>query len=280
MRRLLFLILIELIYINPLPAQEISQVKNFADLQYSKGNFKSALKEFQRVLFFDQGKEYSDIYLHIATIYFMDENFDEAYKYYDLAYKSTSEDSLKFELMLKKGLCHLKQEAYFSALYELFDIPDSQSDLLNKKKHLYLGVCYFGLNDYQNSLQHLNQLTDSAGIQSLNELFEGFHSFERKYSPNKVRLMSQILPGLGQIYIGETANGLNSFVLIGAVLYYAVNTTINYGFIDGILVLTSWFNRYYNGGYNNADMLAKNKITGEKSRIYSEIFNIIGNHER
>jgi hypothetical protein len=87
--------------------------------------------------------------------------------------------------------------------------------------------------------------------------------------------MSRLLPGSGQIFVGETGSGINSFLLLSAVSLYAMNTGINYSFIDGVLVLSSWFYRYYTGGFTNANEMAVQKLESEKIRVYAEIIELI-----
>ena len=53
MQKLLYTILISFFLFSSLQGQNIHQIKAFSDAQYNNGNLKTALKEYQRVLFFD-----------------------------------------------------------------------------------------------------------------------------------------------------------------------------------------------------------------------------------
>jgi len=279
MRKLLYIILFSYCLITPAGAQDIHQMKKFSDEQYTAGNYRTALKEYQRVLFFDEQNEYNDLYSRIASIHYRLSDLGSAIRYYDLAQTIENNDSIKFELSLKKALCNFKLGNYLEALNELYDLPGHSSAYLQNKKDLYMGICYFGLNEYDNSQEYFSEIVDSAGAEKVNTLFSDFERFNKKYRPGKVELMSMFLPGLGQIYTGHTFNGINSFILISGVTVYAVITTINYSLIDGLLVLSSWFYRYYSGGFTNARNFAVEKIEDEKTRIYSEIFSLIENHQ-
>ena len=279
MRKLLYIILFSYCLITPAGAQDIHQMKKFSDEQYTAGNYRTALKEYQRVLFFDEQNEYNDLYSRIASIHYRLSDFGRAIRYYDLAQTIENNDSIKFELSLKKALCNFKLGNYLEALNELYDLPGHSSAYLQNKKDLYMGICYFGLNEYDNSQEYFSEIVDSAGVEKVNTLFSDFERFNKKYRPGKVELMSMFLPGLGQIYTGHTFNGINSFILISGVTVYAVITTVNYSLIDGLLVLSSWFYRYYSGGFTNARNFAVEKIEDEKTRVYSEIFSLIENHQ-
>jgi tetratricopeptide (TPR) repeat protein len=275
MQRKLYIILISLIFSYLSFSQNIHLVKSYADEQFRQGNFESALKNYQRVILFDTEKVYNNVFYQIASIHYILSDFDNAVKYYDFAYNVESNDSIKFELILKKALCNLKQENYLAALYELLDLPDDSSPVLSSKKYLYSGICYFGLEDQPNSIFNLSHIIDSTGIIQLNETFRRYENFKKKYRPEKVEWMSKLLPGSGQMFVGETASGINSFLLLSTVTYFAIQTSINYSFLDGILVLSSWFYRYYSGGYTHANTMAGEKISNEKMKVYKEILEIV-----
>ena len=153
----------------------------------------------------------------------------------NFAWTVEQNDSLKFELALKKTLCNLIVGDYYPALNDLLDISGNNSEYFQNKKNLYLGICYFGLADYNNSIFYLSQLVDSAGMLQINEIFDNFIDFNKKFNPGKIELMSLIFPGLGQMYAGEIGSGLNSIALLTGIVIYAFYTASAYGLIDGAL---------------------------------------------
>jgi hypothetical protein len=42
-----------------------------------------------------------------------------------------------------------------------------------------------------------------------------------------------------------------------------------------VLVLSSWFNRYYSGGFHNAEDFAVARIEQQKTAVYGEILDIL-----
>lgn len=272
-----FILLFSLFLPACIAAQDIHQIKKFSDEQFDKGNLHLALKEYQRVLLFNEDKEYNELYSKIASIYYRMSDFDLAIRYYDFAIRVENDDSLRFELALKKALCNFNKGNYLSALTELFDVPYFPGGYLQKKLNLYMGICYFGLNEYKNSREYFSETLDSTGINTLDKLFLDLERFNKKFRPGKVELMSILLPGLGQIYTGEILSGLNSFVLMTGITIYALVTAANYTLLDGILVLSSWFYRYYSGGFTNASDFAIEKIENQKAKVYSEILALVEN---
>ncbi len=279
MRSRLFIILIEFLIIPAVYSQTIQQIKSFSDEQFVNGNYELALKEYQRVLLFDTSHSYNDIYSKIATIYYDQKDYDKAIEYFNLSWRAEQNDSLKNEISLKKALCNFKTENYYAALNELFDINPGNSAYFKNKINLYFGICYFGLNDYDDSEDYFIKLVDSAGNSELQKLFKDLKKFNKKFRPERIELMSMLLPGLGQIYAGDIKSGINSILLLSAVTTYGVITAVNYSLIDGFLILTSWFYRYYNGGALHANSLANAKILKRKAQYYSSILNIIDNNK-
>lgn len=279
MRKILSIILFDVLFVSALFSQNIHQIKSFADNQLEKGNFSAALKEYQRVQLFDDEKLYHDIYSKIAAIYFKQSDYGHAIQYWNFAWAVEKNDSLKFEIGIKKALGYILLNDYYAALNELFDIPDYNNDYFRDKKNLYAGICYFGLADYNESKSYLTQLVDSTGMAELDKIFAGFIRYNKKYNPEKIEIMSLILPGLGQIYTGEMGSALNSVALLTVIVGYAYYTTSVYGWIDGALVLSSWFYRYYKGGAQKANIAAQEKLENMKIQVYSDILSLIENQQ-
>jgi len=275
MPKTIYILLFSLLLPLVLKAQDISTIRSFSDEQFHTGNYQLALKEYQRVLFFSNDNEYNELYSRIASIHYLLSDFSLAIRYYDFAMRVEDDDSLRLELALKKTLCNFKLNDYYSALSELLDIQEPAAGYLKEKKDLYMGICYFGLNDYEKAREYFSEVLDPEGIAELYDLFNSFERYNRKYRPGKVELMSILLPGLGQIYTGEVLSGINSFVLMTGITIYAMFTAVNYTLIDGLLVLSSWFYRYYSGGFTNANDSAVRKTERERTRTYTEILSLI-----
>ena len=279
MRSRLFIILIEFLIIPAVHAQTIGQIKAFSDEQFNNGNYPVALREYQRVLFFDSEKQYNDIYNKVATIYYNQKDYDKAIQYYNIAWRAEQNDSIKNEIALKKALCNFKTEDYFSALNELFDIDANNSAYFEDKINLYFGICYYGLNDYDNSEEYFSELVNTQGNNEIHHIFNKIEKSSKKYRPEKIELMSMFFPGLGQFYSGDIKNGLNSILLLSAVSTFAIITAINYSFIDGVLIMTSWFYRYYMGGSTHAGNFAREKLLKLKAGYYSEILKTVETYQ-
>ena len=258
-------------------SQSISRLKEYSDEQYEKGNYSIALKEFQRILLFDEAQEYNDLYYKVAAIYYEIREYEKAIVYYDFAWKAAGNDSIKIEMAFKKILCHFQLRDYYSGLSELYDLPEHLSPHFEQIKNLYFAICHFGLNEKYESLQYFAQIVDSAGLHQIDSCFVQLNKVEKKYDPDKLEMMSIILPGLGQTYAGDLKSGLNSLLLLGGIVTYAYHTMLVYSILDGTLVLTSWFYRYYTGGHRKAYDLGVKKIQEQRNETYLQVMDITRN---
>jgi tetratricopeptide (TPR) repeat protein len=253
-------------------------MKEFADEQFGKGNYSTALKEYQRILLFDREKQYDQLYEQIAAIYYNQGDFRNAEIYYDFAWKALQNDSIKLELSFKKMLCHYKETNYLLALTELLDLPDHLSPYFENKKNLYFAICYFGLDDDQQSLAYFNKLVDPAGMELVEALFIELAKQRKKYDPDKLETMSIFLPGLGQAVAGDFGSSLNSVLLLGGISAYSFYTGITYGLLDGTLLLVTWVYRYYTGGHKKAFNLGVQRIGEMKNVTYLRILETVISH--
>jgi len=279
-RKILFIIIFNTFYFQTFFGQSITEIKSFADTQNDTGNYRLALKEYQRVYLFDKNHQFNDIFIKIADLFYQKKEYFKSVKYYNLAWGSEKNDSIKNEIVFRKALCFLNNKDYYGALNELYDLNVGDSEYFTKKEILFEAICQYGLEKYDNAANLFLKLVDESGRKELIDAFTDFKRRNKKYSPNRIETMSRFLPGLGQIYLGKWKNGINSFVLIAAVIYYSVYTAVTYTFLDGALVLSSWFNRYYSGGYGKARELANEKLKKDKSIFYTKLLTIIEKHVR
>lgn len=275
MQKALFIIHFNLICISCIFSQNIHQLKEYSDEQFAKGNMSIALKEYQRILLFDDMNQFDEVYINIATIYYEIEDFDNALVYYDFAWKAIQNDSIKLELTFKKTLCYYRLNKYLLGLTELYGLPNQLSLYFERKKNLFFAICHFGLNDAAQSLQYFAKIVDSSGLHQIDLSFLQFEKYQKKYDPDKLEMMSIFLPGLGQTFSGDIGSGLNSVLLLSGIAAYSYYTMIAYSILDGTLVLTTWFYRYYSGGHRKAYELGTKKIQDRKNVTYLQIIDIV-----
>lgn len=266
------LIVFSLAAFQKLPAQNFEETIDFADNQFESGKFTTALKSYQRALFFSEGRSNLYLFKQIAEISYYANDYEAAQKYFGFAYNQSDNDSLKTELLLKKASCQILNKNYQLALIDLFSVSDT-SGIVQQRLNFYLGTCYFGLEDFNQAKTYFGSCVVLKDTAELEELFSDRNLLSP--SPKKARIMSMILPGLGQTYSGDLKSGLNSLVLTTGLLALGINIGIKYTPVDAVFSILPWFQRYYTGGYGKAQDIAIRKQQLKRNEVYSKILKLI-----
>ncbi len=258
-------------------AQTLQESLTFADKQFELKNYRLALKEYQRVLFFNTGENLDYIYNRIASIYFINGYYPEAAYNFERAYKTTGNNRLKTEYIFKKASCYMLDKKFRMALFELMNLPDSTDTQYNNRKNFYFAVCHWGLEEFEKSEKYFLNIIPDNRPKDKEKIILLFAKKKNLYRPNPktAKIMSMILPGSGQIYSGDLKNGLNSMILTGGFVILAVYMTEYYTFFDAFLTAAPWFMRYYQGGFQKAKQIATHKRDTRRDKTYKEILRII-----
>jgi tetratricopeptide (TPR) repeat protein len=245
-------------------------------LHFKNENYRPALKEYQRYLFFSDDQN-ANIYYNIGNCYRNLHHYDRAIEFYDKAFFSFQIDSLKYSALYKKIECYIRTNEFGLALAELLMIEDTTDRDNYYLRQFYLGVCYYGMVDFTNAEKYFINSIDQKFEPERKKIAEIFKRKKRFYRPNPSAAWkySMIMPGLGQFYSGDFRNGANSLVLTGTLAYIGITIALNQSIGDAIISVFPWFYRYYEGGYLRAETIAIEKRSEKRSKIYKEIIGII-----
>ncbi|MCF8325076.1 MAG: hypothetical protein K9I84_08970 [Leadbetterella sp.] len=267
MKQVLFLILIT----NSLTSfgQSLEQTFDFANQLYIQKSYQNAVEAYKRVVYFDSSSLYSNqIYPKIADCLFSLEKYQESADYYDLAYFSTEDSLLKDTYILKKISCFLILQEYDYAEIELLNLGSDLPDSLEYEKNFNEAILRFAKEEYDLSEQIFKKLTSDT--LAINELFNQNTKVSR-ISPKKAKIMSMFMPGLGQIYVGDIKNGLNSFILSAGLFALGLRSAYINNPLDAAISVLPWFQRYYQGGFKKAELIAIAKIQEKRYKIYNQL---------
>lgn len=253
-------------------AQDIAGVFVLANKMKLEENYESSIKLYQRVIFFGEGYKNKDCLLNIGDAYFNLSDFKKASEFYELAYFSTSNDSLRNLIALSKAAVFIYDKKYLESLQELFNVTDDE--FFKRTKNIYLATTYYGLNKFEECKATLYELEmDSSEKNQLSKLISKAKKNQNR-NPNTAKILSMIIPGMGQFYAGDIKNGINSLLITSAFMYLMVNTSIQYSVFEATSVLP-WFSRYYVGGFNRAQTITINKVENRQYQIYLQILKIV-----
>jgi tetratricopeptide (TPR) repeat protein len=260
-------------------AQNLSQTMDFASRQYQRGNTDEAISLYQRVLFFDSLNIHSfEACRNLASCYISVDNNSKAREFSRMAGNLAPTDSLKNEQIFQLAYLYLAEDDYNYALIELLGLEESGSGYFQMKRNFYLGVAYFQQTDYQKSIGFFLKCIDSTNRGSREELInilDEVRHIEKRYNPKTAKILSMILPGLGQLYCGEYLGAVNSLVLTAGLAVLYIITIDKYSFADATISVLPWFQRYYQGGFQNAEKAAIKRRQNRIKKQYQQILTVI-----
>ena len=252
------------------------QIISFDDAikEFNSGNYEISLPYFKRIAFFESNNILNLKYL--ADSYLNTKSYDNALVHYSLIYNISKNDSIKNEVIIEMAKTYILQEKYDYAKIEVLNIKEINQDFTDRKNY-YLSIISFFKNEFENSKNYLLQirnLSDSSQI-IINELYDNALKYYNRPNPKVASFLSMIVPGSGQLYSGKFKSGINSFLLTGLALTAFTLINIRYSFLDAILGVFPYYQRYYTGGVINAQNMAENKIKMKKIETVKKINEII-----
>lgn len=255
-------------------SQTVSETVAFADVQQSMGHHDIAIQAYKRALFFQSDDYKENIFHKVANSYYSKEDYADAAKYYDLAYAYETQDAAKTEITLKKSLCLLIEQDYSLALLELFSLDDDLTEVQKGQVNFYSAIAYFGMSEFDKSEQYFKEcVTTDEEKAEIEKLFN--KNAKIRLNPKTAKVLSMILPGLGQFYAGDIKNGLNSMLLAAGLVTLIIYTSIQFTIFDAIISVGPWYQRYYTGGFKKAEIIAEQKLYKKRDVIYRQIIDII-----
>jgi len=238
----------------------LSEIHSAAERYYGEGSYDEAITEFKRYLYFSStdSARYHDIHQKLGNCYAYQNQNGQAIAEYNKAMAYADSDSAYYRSALAVVSLYIASEQFERAQQQILNLQIGVSDsTLMRKVSLYKGINELHRFNWEASHKAFRQyFTDPAGRVILDSLFHQAGNLSLK-SPAFARILSAILPGLGQIYGGDYENGIRAFVLNGLLFYnfayyYNRNHLVN-TVLSGILIA----NRYIMGNREHAAGVVK-----------------------
>lgn len=274
---ILYSIAFSILLIHPGQAQNLENTIRLADRYLESGQVEEALYTYQRATFYIGAGSNAGLLLKIAFCFNISGDFERSLEYYDHAYYSEQNDSARAEIIFYKAAALIESGNYHFALIDLLGLDPGKNELLERRKTLYLASAYYRLGDFINSERYFLSAIPSNEISSITKIESVFSKKSNFYRPNPGLAMwlSVFIPGAGQFYSGDLAAGINSLLLTGSLIGLTFYLTKIYHPIDAILTALPWFQRYYQGGFDQAEKIAVSRRQRNRDLAYKKILDII-----
>lgn len=257
-------------------AQSLDESIKMADELYKLGDFNKSSQLYKRVLYFNK-KSNPNIYKKTGDCYFYLNDFKSALNYYDSSLIRCNSQILFNEIIVKKTDCLIFLKDFEKSLLTIEELKISDENESRHKKNFYKGMIYFALADFEKSeLFFLEAPNDTSGFKK-NQIVKLFENKRYLESPNPklAGTLSSIIPGLGQLYAGDNIDALNSFLLVSFFITVSVDMSVRYGLPDALISIAPWLNRYFKGGYENAEQSARRNRDIKRNKILNQILDIV-----
>lgn len=269
MRRSIIIFIILLTNSTVSTSQNILEVQILADKYYEKKQFSEAFKLYERFFYFKDTITSQDFFL-LGNCKYHNNSYNEAIYYYNLGINHSDNDTIKAYYYIRTSKMLIYNEQYSEAIQKLLIAEQIANATQIDKIKFLIASAYFLVNDYSSSQKYFSQI-----IKEPEKLSFLFSQTEKKYpNPNTAFWLSTILPGLGQFYVGDIKDGLNSLLLNSSLAILFVYTANESSLISASLSIAPWLHRYLTGGATNAKQLAFKKREENNKLILNRIVNI------
>lgn len=259
-------------------AQTLNETYAYAENLKESGNYELAIKNYKRVLFFDSAYIYPQTSWQIADCFYASAQYTDALYFYQQAFNEAANDSVRAASTIMKAATNIRLHDYNNALIDIYSFTGTANSEQKFNLRILEGIVCYNVGKYKEAELNFNNAATLAGFHDtikLEKRFKAIEKIEHRYNPKQARVMSIIIPGLGQTYSGNYVSGINSFVLTMGLLTGAVLLTTNINPVDAFLIVLPWFQRYYMGGYRNAYNLTLDKQSEKKQENLKEIINML-----
>lgn len=240
-----------------------------SDSLFVAGKYFEASIEYERLIFQAQNREDLNYYRYRKALCFKKmRQFGRALDELQPTYFADPEDSLYRLVCYEQSLCFYLNGEPARALWKIDEYLHRSNDSASYR--YFMPVRILSLNETRQwdeaqkcfleyvAMQHFSPEKKSEMEQLVNNLY-GKKNRPRIKSENKAENLSRFIPGLGQIYAGNTGEGIINFLINAAVLTFAGYQVYNGFYLTGYLAGLGFFNKTYHGGMKRAGDLVVQK---------------------
>lgn len=254
----------------------------------SLGNDDAAITEYKRFLFFhpDDARA-GEAYHNIGLAYRRQAMWTAAVTAMRTAIQTTTDKETKTERQLALAVTLIANKNYDMGLLELLKVTMRNPSKRQYRRAMFLqGVAYLyqfrweeartALKTARNDAEGQPQTLRESGrlSEELDARIDAAINAPRK-SAKLAKSLSIILPGAGQVYTGNWQDGLNAFVLNGALGFATVDAALDGHYMDATLWATALFLRYYQGNYYRAEKAAEAFNARQSRRAAADILSYL-----
>ena len=260
MRRISLLILC-LAWLASLPAKH-GALLAVADSLRASGDTYAAITEYKRYVSYEgEDRVSGEVFLRLALASGELGEYRDALAYVEKAFFAAATDSLRAEYAIDKAILLMNARNFSLAEFILFREANTGRFPGVRARAIHLLALNYILQAKWTEAESaigriaaLSHLEDDPHLNALLALLRE-NSLAEPLDPALAKRLSSWLPGLGQFYSGDIRNGLNSFALNAAAIWWLADTALRSQYFGLVpIALIGW--KYYQGGRARAALIA------------------------
>lgn len=222
---------------------------DLGDFYLEKNLYFEAVTEYKRQLYFNQSGEQDDLLYKMARAYYRAEQSHLAED--PLIEAITNSESSLTDRECLKLLASIHWDNYdYEAMRKVLTLLSSQSDSIRQNQIDYITAwTYIYQADWKQGVEYL-QPVHFIDVSGLIDDIDNVIVVPQK-SKKMASLISNIIPGAGQLYAGDYQNALYSFLLVGSVEASIIWNIIEKAYFIAATKYMFLLSRYSQGGLKN-----------------------------
>ncbi|HDP68952.1 MAG TPA: hypothetical protein ENN20_10740 [Candidatus Marinimicrobia bacterium] len=227
----------------------VAEAAELGDYYLEKELYFEAVTEYKRTLFSDQSGHRDQYLYKIADAYYQAGQKQLAEE--PLIEAITNDESSSYDQDCIKLLALIHWDQYdYDAMRGTLGVLATRLDSSRRDLINYISAwSYIYQADWESGIEQL-QAVHFTDVKSLIKDIENVTSVPQK-SKSLASLMSNIIPGSGQLYAGDYQNALFSFLLVGSVEASIIRNIIDKAYFIAAAKYLFLFSRYSQGGLKN-----------------------------
>ncbi|MBU1065652.1 hypothetical protein KKC74_12725 [bacterium] len=222
---------------------------DIGDFYLEKNLYFEAVTEYKRQIYFNQSGEQDDLLYKMARAYYQAEQSHLAED--PLIEAITNSESSLTDRKCLKLLASIHWDNYdYEAMRKVLTLLSSQSDSIRQNQIDYITAwTYIYQADWKQGVEYL-QPVHFIDVSGLIDDIDNVIVVPQK-SKKMASLISNIIPGAGQLYAGDYQNALYSFLLVGSVEASIIWNIIEKAYFVAATKYMFLLSRYSQGGLKN-----------------------------
>ncbi len=255
------------------------------DSLFASGKYFEASIEYERMIFNAENLHRLNYFKYRkALCYKKLKNFSQALDELQPIYFSNPTDSLYQLVCYEQTLCFYLNGEPAKALWKIEEYFHRSADTTSFQVFMPLRIlCLNETLQWNEAKECFSRYINSRKFApekaaELQQIVNGL--YEKKNIPHiksikKAEIWSRFIPGSGQMYAGETGEGIVNFLINASLLAFTAQQALNGFYITGYLAGLGFFNKTYHGGIKRSGILASQKNKELIANFNSQINELI-----